>query len=221
MKVVLISILIVIILGGLFIFFQYKKFSSVTEGTIISKYDTPQKALLVIDLQKDLTDKEGKAVINIKQTDEAIRHVNKIIENAKQHNLIVVYIRHEVQPNFIIDFITKGVLAEGSSGSEIDPRIKVVNDNVFVKHVMDTFSNKEFENFLFINKVDHIVLTGVDAEACVDRTLKAALKRGYEATVINDAIATKDDARLIKKIKEYKEIGARITTTKALLEEHL
>ncbi|MBN1255448.1 MAG: hypothetical protein JXA50_09270 [Deltaproteobacteria bacterium] len=83
MKVVLSLLLIVIILSGLFLFFQFKSFSSVIKGTQISKYDVSQKALLVIDLQKDLTDKKGKAIINLKQTDEAIRNVNSIIESAK------------------------------------------------------------------------------------------------------------------------------------------
>lgn len=86
---------------------------------------------------------------------------------------------------------------------------------------MDAFSNKEFEKFLCSKKVNHIIFTGVDARACVDRTLKAALNRGYKATVINDAIATKDDARLMKKIREFKEIGATITTTEKLLAQYL
>jgi hypothetical protein len=72
MKIVLFSLLIMIFIGGIFLFIQFEKLSSVTRGTKISKYDAPQKALLVIDLQKDLTDSEGKAIINLKQTDEGI-----------------------------------------------------------------------------------------------------------------------------------------------------
>jgi nicotinamidase-related amidase len=217
MKIVLFSLATLIILSGIYLFVQFKKFSSVTKGTKIANYDNRNKALLVIDLQKDLTAKDGKAIINLEQTDEVIRHVNTIIKYAKEHDLIVIYIRHEVQPNFIINFITRGVLAEGSVGSEIDSRVNVVNHNIFVKHIMDSFSNTEFEKFLCNKEVDHVILTGVDAQACVDRTLKGALNRGYKVTVIGDAIATKDDARLREKLHEFKEIGATITTTENML----
>jgi nicotinamidase-related amidase len=217
MQIILIMLLVVILSGGLFLFIQFKKFTAVSKGIRIPTYDNPKKALLVIDLQKDLTDSDGKAIINLKQTDNAIGSVNRIIENYRQFDMSPIYIRHEVEPNFIINLITRGVLAEGSPGAEIDFRIKVVNDKIFVKHVMDAFSNSNFEHYLKENSINQLFLTGIDAEACVDRTLRAALSRGYLVTVISDAIATKNDARLQKKFNEFKNLGVAILTTEELL----
>jgi hypothetical protein len=76
MKIVLFSLAILILLSGIYIFVQFKKFSSVVKGTKIANYDNCNKALLVIDLQNTLTEKDGKAIINLEQTDEVIRHVN-------------------------------------------------------------------------------------------------------------------------------------------------
>ncbi len=70
-------------------------------------------------------------------------------------------------------------------------------------------------------KINHLIFTGMDAEACVDRTLKGAINRGYKTTVIADAIATKDDARLQGKIADFKKAAGSVITTDELLAQKL
>jgi nicotinamidase-related amidase len=82
---------------------------------------------------------------------------------------------------------------------------------------MDSFSNPEFENFLKANKVNHVYITGLDAEACVDRTVKAALNRNYEVTVVSNAIAAKSEEKRNVKLWEFEKIGAKVVTTEELL----
>ena len=59
MKKILNIVIILCLLAISFLFVQFKAFSSVTKGTKIATYQNPQKALLVIDIQKAMTEKTG------------------------------------------------------------------------------------------------------------------------------------------------------------------
>lgn len=194
-------------------------FVRVSVGARVRSYETPQKALLVIDIQKDLTEKGRKGNINLEQTDPMIDKVNQVIDYADSKNFLIIYVRHEFKKGLITRLITRGVLSEGSEGAEINSRIAVKNNNIFVKHVMDSFSNKDLERFLIENQVNHLYLTGVDAEDCVDKTLKAARNRGYKVTIVEDCVATKTDSRRDMKLMEFVSFGADLVKTERLLNE--
>lgn len=59
-KKILISIIIAILLFFGLCMVVFLPFAAVTKGTVISKYATPKTALLIIDIQKDMTEKDGK-----------------------------------------------------------------------------------------------------------------------------------------------------------------
>jgi nicotinamidase-related amidase len=85
---------------------------------------------------------------------------------------------------------------------------------------MDTFSNSAFEGFLKEHAVGQLILTGMAAEACVDRTCQGALNRKYHVTVVRDAIASASDESREKKIRDYEKYGAQITTSQDILTTH-
>ena len=161
----------------------------------------------------------GKMCINKEQSDEAIENINKIIEIG---HLNVIYIRHEFNSvNPVIIYLTNKALRPGSGGSEIDPRILISGGNIFVKHMADAFSKKEFESFLVNNKINHLYISGADAEYCVDKTLKGALNRGYKVTVIEDAVVTKNEEMRRMKLKEFSGMGVETVSSEILLKKIL
>ncbi len=111
------------------------------------------------------------------------------------------------------------IMEEGKKGTELDNRIISANSNIFTKRKMDSFTNKDFESYLIKNEISHLIITGLDAEDCVDKTIKGAINRKYKVTVISDAIATKSDEKRSKKIEDFKKIGAEILTTKELINQ--
>ncbi len=218
MKRVITVALAVLLLGGVFFVLEFNSFSVVSKGEEIAEYQNPLKALFVIDIQKDLTAKDGKMVLNLKQTDQTIENTNLIIDNSESLGLLVIYITNEFEKSFLIRLVTKGALEEGSPGAAMDQRVKKINNNHFVKHIMDSFSNPELDNFLVKNRVSHIYFTGMVAENCVDKTVKAALNRKYRVTVIRDAIASGSEEMRDNKIEEFKKMGVEILTTAGVLE---
>ncbi len=219
MKKFFIGIAAIIALAGIIIFYSYIKISSVSEGKKIDNYNEPVKAVLIIDIQKGITDKESTYGLDRKQQKQMIKNCNRITDNSRKSGLEIIYIRQVFPDDFFTKLFTRGAMQEGSDEVKFDPGLKIISKNIFTKHIMDSFSNPELDKFLIAGKINHLYITGLDAEACVDKTIKAAVKRGYRVTIIKDAIATKSDKRRENKIKEFLELGCEIISTAELLKE--
>jgi len=217
MKQVLLGFLSIVFLMTIFGAAVFMPFSAVTKGAPIGAYSSPRTALLVIDIQKDMTEKSGKRPLNLPQTNSIISMINELIQNADKKNWLVVYITHEYPKKSPLRLVTKDFLLEGTPGAEIDPRIKVINQNRFIKHKMDAFSNFGFDAFLRKNQVNHLLITGMAAEECVDRTCQGALNRKYTVTAISDAIAGRSNESRKKKINDYERYGAQIAQVQSLI----
>jgi nicotinamidase-related amidase len=192
-------------------------FAAVTTGAPIAAYPAPQTALVIIDIQKDMTEKDGRRLLNLAQTDAMIPVVNTLIQNAEKKHWLVVYITHEFLKKSMLRLVTRDFLLEGASGAGMDPRVLVASSNHFIKNRSDAFSNAEFDAFLRKNQVNHLILTGMAAEACVDKTCRGGLNRKYTVTVVSDAIAGDSDKSRKKKIEDYKSYGAQTLTAQELL----
>jgi nicotinamidase-related amidase len=208
-KVAIIMAGIVVLVMG-FGVVVFAPFASVTKGAPIAAYPAPRTALLIIDIQKDMTEENGKRPLNPPQTNSIIPLVNELIQKAVKKDWLVVYITHEYRKKSALRLVTKDFLLEGMPGAGIDPRVKVINQNHFVKHTMDAFSNSDFDAFLRKNRVNRLLMTGMAAEECIDRTCQGALNRKYEVTVIGDAIAGGSNKSRKKKITDYERYGAHI-----------
>jgi nicotinamidase-related amidase len=216
-KILLCFVIVVLLLFG-FAVGVFLPFSAVTKGTPVGTYSAPRTALLIIDIQKDMTEESGKRPLNLPQTNSIISVVNQLIQNAGKKDWLVVYITHEYQKKSALRLVTKDFLLEGMPGAGVDPRLTVINQNHFIKQRMDAFSNFEFDDFLRKNQVDQLLITGMAAEECVDRTCRGALNRKYAVTVISDAIAGRSNESRKKKINDYERYGAHIVQAQTLLE---
>lgn len=217
MKKILIGLSIVIVIMAAYVFSWFSNFQSVSEGAEIEIYDNPQKALLIIDIQRAFTEIDGHAPLNLQQTDQMIKNINKIINNNDKLNLKIVYITQEYEDHPIINMVLKGKIQHGDPMVDIDPRIKKTGKIHFIKHIQDSFSNPDLDAFLTANRVNQLYVTGLDACYCVDKTVKASLNRKYLVTIISDAIATETAEKRNNKLYEFKELGATILSTQDVI----
>jgi len=201
------------------LYFPYKWITIVSDGDAIPQYKNPQTALLIIDVQRNLTSEDGTWILNLNQTDDMIEQINRIIEKSTKSNIIVIYITNEIKKYSPLNHFTNRAMEENTDGAKMDKRIMIVNNNHFIKSRMDAFTNNEFESFLKKHRINHIIVTGIDAEDCVDKTIKGALNRNYLTTVITDAIATASDERREYKILEFKNLGVATLTTEEFVNQ--
>ncbi len=168
-----------------------------------------KEALLVIDVQENLLNPSSKLHIDSTTVDSLCNNVNEAIKKFQNKGLPVIYIANE-WTNPLLNMVTGNVCKKGAEGTNIDKRITRVNERLFKKSKANALSNDSLLQYLETNKITHIILCGIFAEACVKQTLINGMKQGFKVSVLQDAIGSKNSIRKSKSIAFYREQGATI-----------
>lgn len=198
----------VLVLFVIFAAYQLSKFFSVSSGTKISQYQNPKNALLVMDMQVEFSDSAQKI----------ITAVNNAVDYFSSKNDTVVYIKTQYRKDdHLLNFIRKNSALEGANGVNFVPDLKVVSGNIFTKDRMDAFSNGALDDFLVKSQIGRIFVVGLDGCYCVDKTVRAALRRGYKVTIITDAAVSKKDAEFGAVKESLNQLGAELVSSDELI----
>ncbi|MDR2908563.1 MAG: cysteine hydrolase [Oscillospiraceae bacterium] len=160
-----------------------------------------KKALVVIDIQNDIT----------KNYKEIIGNINKAIEWAVAGDIHVVYIRHE---NLSAGTRT---FKPGTHGAELAPDLKIVSQNVFTKFKGSALTSEEFADFISKNEIGDFYIEGADAAACVKSTCFNLRKADYGVTVLSDCITSYDKKKLPEMLRYYESKGSKVIDLNGLL----
>lgn len=160
-----------------------------------------EKALVVIDLQNDIT----------KNYREIIDNVNSAINWAVNNNIDVIFIRHEN--------ITPGTrtFKHETRGSEFVPEMNIVSENIFTKTKANALTSEEFVNYINANGIKEFYIAGADATECVKSTCYNMSKSNYRVNVLSDCITSYNKNKIADMIKYYESKGANIITLDNLL----
>lgn len=160
-----------------------------------------KKALVVIDIQNDIT----------KNYKDVIENINTSIDWAVENNIHVVYIRHENLSPGTRTFKTD------TRGAELASDLKIVSENVFTKYKGNALTSEEFAGFIDKNEVEEFYITGADAVACVKSTCYNLRKSNYEVSVLSDCITSYDKKKIGGMIDYYESKGCSIICLNDLL----
>lgn len=155
-----------------------------------------KKALVVIDIQNDIT----------KNYKDIITNINNAVDWAVQEQIHVIYIRHE---NLSAGTRT---LKPNTFGSELATDLNVVSKNIFTKYKGNILTSEEFKEFINNNGIDDFYITGADAAICVKSSCFNLRKAGYNVRVLSDSITSWDKKKLPEMIQYYEKKGCEITT---------
>ena len=152
------------------------------------------KALVIIDIQKDIT----------KNYKDIIDNINQAIDWAVGHDLHVIYIRHEN--------ITDGTrtFKPNTPGAELASDLKIVSDNVFTKVKSNALTSEAFTDFIAKNDISEFYITGADATVCVKSTCFNLRKADYDVTVLSDCITSWSKKQIPDMIEYYENKGCKI-----------
>ncbi len=153
-----------------------------------------KKALVIIDIQNDIT----------KNYKDVIGNINKAIDWAVNNNIHVIYIRHENLSDGTRTF------KPNTKGSELASDLKIASKNVFTKHKGNALTTEEFVNFTNENKICEFYIAGGDATICVKSTCFNLRKANYEVTVLSDCITSWDKKKIPEMIQYYESKGCKI-----------
>ncbi len=160
-----------------------------------------KKALVIIDIQNDIT----------KNYKDVIGNINKAIDWAINNEIHVIYIRHE---NLSAGTRT---FKPNTYGAELAPDLKIVSKNVFTKAKGNALSSEEFTDFVCQNEICDFYIAGADAVACVKSTCYNLCKANYGVNVLSDGITSYDKSKIDEMLSYYESKGSRIISINVLV----
>ena len=152
------------------------------------------KALVVIDIQNDIT----------KHYRDIIDNINAAIEWAVAEGMQVVYIKHNN-----ITAATR-TFKPGSKGEELVSEMKVVSDNIFVKTKSNALTSEAFSAFIAANGINEFYVAGADATGCVKSTCFNMAKAGFTVHVLSDCVTSYDLKKLPEMFAYYESKGCEV-----------
>ena len=152
------------------------------------------KALVVIDLQNDIT----------KNYKEIIETTNQAIDWAVTNNMDVVYVRHH---NLSAGTRT---FKPGTRGAEFVPELKIVSDHIFTKAKSNALTSEEFADFIQAHNLTEFFVAGADATACIKSTCYNMAKAGYTVHVLSDCVTSYDKKKLNEMFDYYANKGSTV-----------
>jgi nicotinamidase/pyrazinamidase len=191
--------------------------SQISEGKPIDQKTTKKQAVLVIDIQEGITGKSSTSDVFVKQSEELIGVVNRLVDSSARLSIPVIYVKNEIS-NPLINILNNS-LAKGSPGAELDSRLRVVSAYIINKDKSDAFSNPLLDSILIRGDINKLVFTGLDLARCVNSTILAATNRHYDICLISDALITKDpDSLRQDMLEKFKRRGFEIMSSKEYLQ---
>lgn len=161
-----------------------------------------KKALVVIDIQKDIT----------KNYKEIIDNINNAIDWAVDNHIHVVYIRHENLSSGTRTF------KPNTAGAQFAPDLKIVSENIFTKYKGNSLTSEAFTEFIQQNEISVFYITGADAAACVKSTCYNLCKADYGVYVLSDCITSYDKKKIDEMLRYYERKGSKIICLDDLLQ---
>lgn len=149
------------------------------------------KALVVIDIQNDIT----------KNYKEIIENINKAVDWAVFSDIPVVYIKHN---NLSAGTRT---FKPDTHGAELVPELKIVSEHVFLKTKGNALTSEGFAAFVSENEIGEFYIAGADAIACVKSTCYNMTKGGYIVHVLSDCITSYDKRKINEMLQYYESKG--------------
>lgn len=138
-----------------------------------------KKALIIVDVQKAFENKKWGERNNL----NAEENISRILTLWRQKGWLVIHIQH-TSDNPSSVFYPKN---EGFAIKEI---VKPIGAEIVIeKRVNSCFIGTNLEEFLKVNEISQVVITGLTTPHCVSTTTRMSGNLGFETYLISDATA--------------------------------
>ncbi len=171
--------------------------------------DAAHSAVLLVDLQVDFLQAEGRLPVAQSAVPAVLERVNAVVAEAREVGVAVAHVVNAFPRRSIGNLFRKFAAIEGSPGAEIDARVpRSDSDPVFSKARSDAFSNSALGAWIHKQGIERLLVLGVYADGCVRRTVEGALARGIAVTVPRDGVASRSAAAVDRGLRAITRAGA-------------
>lgn len=143
------------------------------------------RVLLIIDMQKAMFSPENPMF----DLDDVIKRINSLADIFRKRGDQVIFIQH--------DGSSEGFCIPGTEDFDILPSLSKSSDDLLIsKTANDSFYKTKLKEQLDHLDIDELVVTGISTDFCIDATIKSAIGKDYNVTVIANAHTTDDKPHL-------------------------
>lgn len=132
---------------------------------------------------------DGSAIPPVSVGDKLLSNISQLIGEARQVAIPVIFVQHNGEKGHPLERETKGW--------DLHPKLDITDKDLIVqKSTPDSFYDTGLQDILRSNKIQKVVIAGIQTEFCIDTTCRRAFGMGYEVTLIKDAHSTWDTDHL-------------------------
>jgi nicotinamidase-related amidase len=178
----------------------------------------PATALVLIDLQHGIT-----ALPTVDPSDQIVARGARLAEAFRAGNKLVVATRVAFAPDGG-DVIKTRTAANGhaptpaSDWAKVHTELNVGNGDISItKRGWNAFYGTELDLELRRRKITGIVLAGISTSIGVESAARAANERGYELTIVTDAVTDTSERAHLNSLEVIFPLIAQLATTEEVL----
>ncbi|TNC23399.1 cysteine hydrolase family protein [Amycolatopsis alkalitolerans] len=187
------------------------------------------KALIVVDMQNGFCHPDGslpKLGMALSGAGEAVANAAIAVEHARETGLPVIFTRHVYRPGYhdegpwlagrSQDLASVGGLLAGSwDGDVVDNLNRNADDLIVDKCRLDAFQWTSLEPLLRGLGATELVVCGVVTNFCVESTVRSAIMRDFEVTLLEDCCAAQTPRLHEIGVEVMRDCGFATVTTVA------
>ncbi len=168
--------------------------------------------LLLIDLQRDFLENDGRLPVPVDCAERVIGAANRMIDYARKSGWTMIWIKNEfLRTQWISNFFRNHAAIKGTPGADIDPRINFYTETpIMVKCEADAFSNPRLEILLKKATPEKVIILGLMTDECVAETTRGVIRRGYPVEIVEDGVATMEEPAHEKALAAMRACGAMV-----------
>ena len=152
-----------------------------------------RKALLVIDMLRDFLDPEG-ALYCGDQAREIVPKVLELLEEHRRRGSLIVFVADHHEPGDREFELFPPHCVEGTPGAQLLPQFQAgPGEHLVRKRRYSAFFGTTLDQYLQEQKVDHLVLCGINTHACIRTAAIDAYQRDYRVLLPRECIGSYDD----------------------------
>ena len=203
------------------------------EGVLFDsdQFQASKTALIVVDVQNDFCHKDGVfskyRKVDLEHVEQSVVNLSALIERCRQIKVSVIFVRAIHSPwtdssSWLTRMRGSGgkmqICRQGSWGSEFYKVAPEEGECIVTKHRYSAFFGTDLDLILKSRGIDHILLTGVVTNVCVETTARDGFNRDYHILFVEDCCGAYDLSEHAATLSNIERYFGTVTTSKSLAE---
>lgn len=180
-----------------------------------------ENALLIIDMIRDFTDREG--LVYYPENRNVLPKIREVEDYCRDRGCLIIFAQHCYRANKYdknLETMRENCI-EGSGGEEIDEMLFVdeKKDYVLKKRRYSAFFGTDLDLILREHNIKNLIIVGTKTNCCIRATVTDAYYLNYNVIVLSDCVATNSEIVNQVHLEDIKKYFGQVCTAEEFMSE--